>query len=260
MAKRLPAIDVISSPVTALPFNQQVNQIVAWAKERTSKFVCVANVHMLMEAYWREDLGIVLRQADIVTPDGMPLVWMMRLLGATTQDRVAGLDILSGTAKACSESDVSLFFVGSEEPVLNHMRHRLMQEFPHLQIAGMQPLPFRPLTPLEDKALIEQINGSSAGIVFVSLGCPKQEYWMAQHQGKVSAVMIGLGGAFPVYAGFHKRAPRFIRELGLEWFYRLVQEPKRLWRRYGSTIPPFVWLAMKQLWAHHRSPSQELPG
>ncbi|MFE4107080.1 WecB/TagA/CpsF family glycosyltransferase [Almyronema epifaneia] len=259
MAKCLPAIDVISSPVTALPFGQQINQIVAWAKERKSKFVCVANVHMLMEAYWREDLGSVLRQADIVTPDGMPLVWMMRLLGATTQDRVAGLDILFATAKACSETNVSLFFVGSEQPVLSRMRQRLMQEFPQLQIAGMQPLPFRPLTPLEDKVLVEQINNSGAGIVYVSLGCPKQEYWMAQHQGKVSAVMIGLGGAFPVYAGIQKRAPRFIRELGLEWFYRLVQEPKRLWRRYGSTIPPFVWLAMKQLWAHRCSQSQELP-
>ena len=90
-------------------------------------------------------------------------------------------------------------------------------------------------------------NASGAGIVFVCLGCPKQERWMAAHQGKINAVMIGLGGAFPVYAGIHKRAPKVLRDSGLEWAYRLVQEPKRLWNRYASTIPPFTYLAVKQL-------------
>ncbi|MCA1994329.1 MAG: WecB/TagA/CpsF family glycosyltransferase, partial [Coleofasciculus sp. S288] len=110
-------------------------------------------------------------------------------------------------------------------------------------------LPFRPLTQEEDEALIQKINESGAGLVFVSLGCPKQEYWMAQHKDKIQAVMLGVGGVFPVYAGIHKNAPRRVKEFGLEWLYRLVQEPRRLWGRYSKTIPPFIWLALKQLLA-----------
>jgi len=253
MADYIPKIEVIGSPVTALTFTQQIQQIISWAKVRSSRCVCVANVHMLMEAYWQNDLKDILKQADIVSPDGIPLVWMMRFMGAPRQDRVAGFDILEAIANHCSNTDVSLFFLGSEQYVLDRMRKRLQRDFPNVTIAGMQPLPFRPLTQAEDSELIEQINDSGAGIVFVSLGCPKQEYWIGQHRGKITAVMVGLGGAFSVYAGIHKRAPRFLRELGLEWFYRLIQEPKRLWKRYSATIPPFVWLAMKQLWGYRRA-------
>nr|WP_277881987.1 MULTISPECIES: WecB/TagA/CpsF family glycosyltransferase [Cyanophyceae] len=202
---------------------------------------------MVTEAYLNQDFSKVLKSADLVTPDGMPLVWMMKLLGVRDQDRVAGLDILLALCKAAPSTDVGLFFVGSETPILDQMRAKLNQEFPDLQIAGMEPLPFRPLTPAEDEALIQKINASGAGVVLVSLGCPKQERWMAEHKDKIHAVMIGLGGAFPVYAGICKRAPRWVREMGLEWFYRLIQEPRRLWKRYSTTIPLFLWLATKQL-------------
>ena len=194
----------------------------------------------------------MLKSADLVTPDGMPLVWMMHLLGARTQDRVAGLDILSALCQAASYRDSSIFFVGSTSETLNRMRVRLEYDFPKLQIAGMEPLPFRPLTPIEDDALITKINQSRAGLVMVSLGCLKQERWMAQHKGKIQAVMIGLGGAFPVYAGIQKRAPLIVRRLGFEWLYRLIQEPRRLWGRYRKTIPLFIWLAVKQLLRRQR--------
>ena len=242
-----PKINVIDSPLTALSFNEQIELMLRWAKQRLSKVVCVANVHMLVEAYWRPDFGLVLKNADLVTPDGMPLVWMMKLLGARTQDRVAGLDILFALCQAASYRDSSIFFVGSTPETLNRMRVRLEHDFPNLQIAGMEPLPFRPLTPAEDEALITKVNQSGAGLVMVSLGCPKQERWMAQHKGRIQAVMIGLGGAFPVYAGIQRRAPLIIRRLGFEWLYRLIQEPQRLWGRYRKTIPPFIWLALKQL-------------
>ncbi|NET39375.1 MAG: WecB/TagA/CpsF family glycosyltransferase [Cyanothece sp. SIO1E1] len=243
----LPKVNVVGSPVTALSREDQIKVISSWAKERLSRFVCVANVHMLMEAYWHHDLGNVLERADLVTPDGMPLVWMMRLMGARHQDRVAGMDILLGLCETASSEGTSVFFVGSRPEILERMRVRLKAEFPDLQIAEMKPLPFRPLTQLEDAALVKQINESGAGLVLVSLGCPKQEHWMAQHEGQIQAVMVGIGGVFPVYAGIHKRAPQWIRELGFEWLYRLVQEPQRLWGRYRSTIPPFIWLALKQL-------------
>lgn len=240
-------IDIIGSPVTALPFESQISLIFEWAMSKASKFVCVANTHMLIEAYKHPEFSSVLKNADIVTPDGMPLVWMLRLMGARTQNRAAGMDILLSVCKLAPLRDISVFFLGSETKILEQMRKKLESEFPTLRIAGMEPLPFRPLTRAEDEAIIAKINDSKAAIVLVALGCPKQEYWMYQHKDKIQAVMIGLGGAFPVYAGIQKRAPCWVRNLGSEWLYRLIQEPLRLWQRYISTIPIFVWLALKQL-------------
>lgn len=238
---------VIGFPVAALPFNQQIRLLLQWAKARTSKVVCVANVHMLVEGYQNSAFANVLRQADLLTPDGMPLVWMLKLSGVSRQDRVAGLDILNAICTAAPTQEVSIFFLGSQQSILERMEVRLKQEFPNLKIAGMESLPFRPLTEAENKAIVQRLNESGAGIVFVSLGCPKQETWMVQNKGKVQAVMIGLGGAFPVYAGLQKRAPQLVRSAGLEWLYRLLQEPRRLWQRYWDTIPLFIWLATKQL-------------
>ncbi|MGI2905523.1 WecB/TagA/CpsF family glycosyltransferase [Tolypothrix sp. VBCCA 56010] len=243
----LPKQRVLDFPITALRFEDQIQTILRWAIARESKTVCVANVHMLMEAHWNPEFASVLNNADIITPDGMPLVWMMRLLGVRYQDRVAGMDIFLALCKLAQTQNVSVFFAGSQPDILSLMQKRLEQEFPKLKIAGMEPLPFRPLTETEDKALIKMINNSGAGLVFVSLGCPKQEKWMAQHQDKIKAVMIGVGGVFPVYAGIHKRAPRLVRDLGFEWLYRWLQEPRRLWNRYTQTIPAFMWLALKQL-------------
>lgn len=239
--------DIIGSPVTALPFSEQIALMLNWARERSSKAVCIANVHMLIEAYQQPDFATILRKADLVTPDGMPLVWMLKMLGAAHQDRVAGLDVLKAVCTRAPELNVSVFFLGSQQAVLDKMKERLEREFPTLAIAGMEPLPFRPMTQEEDEALIRKINESGAGIVFVALGCPKQEAWIAQHKGQINSVMIGLGGAFPVYAGIHKRAPLVVRSLGFEWLYRLLQEPRRLWGRYRRTIPVFIWLASKQL-------------
>lgn len=245
--RSLPIQSVTGFPVTALTLNEQIGTILKWASKRRSKAVCVANVHMLMEAHTNPKFAGILREADLVTPDGMPLVWLMQLLGNRLQDRVAGMDILLSLCQGCRAQGTSLFFLGSDPETLEKMRQRLNHEFPGLEIAGMLPLPFRPLTPEEDEAVVEQINQSGAGIVLVSLGCPKQETWINQHRGQVHAVMLGLGAVFPVYAGIHKHAPIWVRRSGLEWLYRLVQEPRRLWKRYLTTIPPFVYLAAKQL-------------
>jgi N-acetylglucosaminyldiphosphoundecaprenol N-acetyl-beta-D-mannosaminyltransferase len=243
----LPTQRVLDFPITALKFDDQIQTILRWAIARESKTVCVANVHMLMEAHWNPEFASVLKNADIVTPDGMPLVWMMKLLGARYQDRVAGMDLFLALCKLAQARNVSVFFAGSQPDILTRMQKRLEQEFPKLKIAGMEPLPFRPLTETEDKALIKMINNSGAGLVLVSLGCPKQENWIAERKDKIQSVMIGLGGVFPVYAGIKKWAPRIVRDFGLEWLYRWLQEPRRLWRRYATTIPPFVLLASKQL-------------
>jgi len=243
----IPYINVLGSPVTALRFNEQIATMLKWAVNRESKVVCVANVHMVMEAYWCPELSSVLKNASLVTPDGMPLVWMLRLMGARQQNRVAGMDIILSLCRLAPLQNIKVFFLGSQQTILEIVKKKLEQEFPTLDIVGMEPLPFRPLTLAEDDAIIQKINRSGAAIVLISLGCPKQEHWMNQHHNKIQAVMIGVGGAFPVFAGIHKWAPLWVRNSGLEWFYRLIQEPRRLWSRYLKTIPPFIWLALKQL-------------
>lgn len=242
----VPKQNVVGFPVTALSFDRQIDLMLKWANKRSSRSVCVANVHMLMEAYSNSEFASVLLGADLVTPDGMPLVWLMNLLGCR-QDRVAGMDILLSLCEKLSSRNTSIFFLGSKPEILENMRQRLNREFPDLKIAGMESLPFRPLSPKEDEAIVQKINQSGAGIVLVSLGCPKQEMWINQHRGRVKAVMVGLGAVFPLYAGVHKRAPFWLRHAGFEWLYRLVQEPRRLWKRYLTTIPPFIYLAFKQL-------------
>lgn len=246
-----PIINVVGSPITALPFAEQIKAILEWASRRVSKVVCVANVHMLMEAYWNPEFSSVLKNADLVTPDGMPLVWMMKLMGASEQNRIAGMEILISLCQLAPQRNISMFFLGSEETILEKMRKKLEREFPDMKIVGMEPLPFRPLTSAENEAVIAKIHESGAGLVLVSLGCPKQEYWMQENQGKVQAVMIGLGAVFPMLAGINKRAPRWMQNLGLEWFYRLNQEPRRLWKRYLQTNPAFIALALKQLLTHY---------
>ncbi|MCU0536920.1 MAG: WecB/TagA/CpsF family glycosyltransferase [Hydrococcus sp. Prado102] len=248
---------VLNSPITSLRFDEQIFLILKWARARESRFVCLANVHMLMEAYWHQELASVLEAADLVAPDGMPLVWMLRQMGMPGQDRVAGMDVFLRLCQLSPQCNVSMFFVGSQKEILERMRERLQQEFPNLQIAGMEPLPFRPLTPDEDNELIEKINASGAGLVFVCLGCPKQEYWMMQHRHKIRAVAIGIGAVFALYAGLHKRAPSFVRDSGMEWLYRLLQEPHRLWYRYSQTIPPFIWLSSQQLLSQFQGQSSK---
>jgi N-acetylglucosaminyldiphosphoundecaprenol N-acetyl-beta-D-mannosaminyltransferase len=238
---------ILGFPVTSLRLEEQISLILTWAKKHKSKVVYLANTHMLMEAYWNEHFAKILQKADLVSPDGMPLVWMLRLMGIRNQNRVAGMDVFLNLCRLASISGVSVFFVGSEPETLNSIKKKLKQDFPLLSIAGMESLPFRPLTTEENRTLVAKINSSNAGLVFVCLGCPKQEHWMAQQKDLINGVMIGVGAVFAVYAGLQKRAPRLIRELGLEWLYRLGQEPFRLWSRYSKTIPPFLYLALKQL-------------
>ncbi|MBE9166074.1 WecB/TagA/CpsF family glycosyltransferase [Pleurocapsales cyanobacterium LEGE 06147] len=246
----IPTTWVLKSPITSLCLEEQIFLMLKWARIRESRSVCLANVHMIMEAYWNQSFARVLESADLVSPDGMPLVWMLRKLGIYNQNRVAGMDVFLNLCELAQQSQISVFFVGSHNAILQKIKKRLEQEFPVLKVAGMEALPFRTLADViktEDEELIQKINQSGAGLLFVCLGCPKQEFWISRHQGKIKAVMIGLGAVFPTYAGIYRRAPQYIRELGLEWLYRLFQEPSRLWNRYSQTIPPFVYLALKQI-------------
>lgn len=243
----LPTQSVIGFPISALSFKEHTHVIVQWAQARLSKVVCVSNVHMLMEGHWHSSFAQVLLSADLLTPDGMPLVWMTSLMRRRPQDRVAGMELMQALCQQAQAAGVSLFLLGATPEILSKIQQQLSCDFPDLKVAGMMSPPFRPLSDEENKAIADKINESQAGLTFVSLGCPKQELWMHANRDRICAVMVGLGGAFSVYAGVKQWAPEWIRNLGLEWLYRLMQEPGRLWKRYAVTIPPFLWLAFKQV-------------
>lgn len=240
----LPTKNILKSSLTVLEFNEQIDLIFKWAKNNQSRIVCLANVHMLMEAYWSKEFNKILNTADLVCTDGMPLVWLLKFSGFLNQQRVAGMDLFLKICEIASQSQTSIYFLGSEYSVLQKIRKRLNLQFPTLQIAGIESLPFSKQIEIDSEDLVARINESKAGIVFVCLGCPKQEYWMAAYRSKIQAVMIGVGAVFAIYAGIRSWAPLWVRQWGFEWLYRLIQEPNRLALRYAKTIPPFIGLAL----------------
>lgn len=259
----IPTKKVLDIPVTCLPFEEQIMLILRWARVRASKVVCLANVHMLMEANRKPSFAKVLNKADLVTPDGKPLVLMLRRLGIKHQNQVAGMDVFLNLCDLAEQAGISVYFLGSTEGILQDMKQRLNREYPLLRIAGMKSIPFVSIEDIvahRDRDLITEINQSGAGIVFTCLGCPKQEIWMSEHQGLIDGVMVGVGAVFSMYAGINPRAPHWIQQVYLEWLYRFLQEPRRLWRRYGSTIPPFLFLATKQLMSRYEDRLKKLQG
>lgn len=226
-----------------------VHNIVAMARQKISAVVCVANVHMFIEAYQDKELEKMINHADIVTPDGKPLTWGLRLLLGIKQDRVAGMNLLPDLLQQLMEQQMPVYFYGSTAKLLQATENYLTNTYPGLKIAGMYSPPFRKLTPEEENQVIADINSSGANAVFVILGCPKQEKWMASMKGKVHAVMIGIGGALPVMVGLQKRAPAWMQNAGLEWLFRLIQEPGRLFKRYAITNSLFIYLVFKEYMA-----------
>jgi len=237
----VPSLPVIGIDVSALSFDEHVERIVGLARSSSpGGFVCVANVHMLVEARRRPEFREILEAADLVTPDGMPLVWLMRRGGNPAQERVAGMDLLPAICDRAAVEGAPVFFLGATQEVLDRMRQRLQREVPQLKIVGMLAPPFRPLSSVENRALVDAINRSGAGILLVALGCPKQEEWMYRNRDQIQPVMVGLGAAFGVYAGLQRRAPGAMQRSGLEWLFRLSQEPGRLWKRYLVTNLRFL--------------------
>lgn len=238
---------VVSLDLSTGPYRGFVEKITELARVRSSSYVCVANVHMTIEAWQNPDFAAVVNGADIATPDGMPLAKSLKLLYGIDQERVAGMDLMPDLIAEAGKRGLSLFFYGSTDAVLQAITDRVRREHPTLKIAGSDSPPFRELSEKEEGEIVEKINNSGANIVMVALGCPKQEMWMARHKGKINAVMVGVGGAFPVYAGMQARAPEWMQRCALEWLYRLWQEPRRLFRRYFVTNSLFLVLMTIEL-------------
>ncbi|MEW6447676.1 MAG: WecB/TagA/CpsF family glycosyltransferase [Bacillota bacterium] len=238
---------VLGVRVDATSFADAVSRIGGWANGFESRYVVVANVHVAMMAHDDPAYREIVNNADLVTPDGMPLVWALRVLGFKQQERVHGARLVLDLCNWAAANEAPVFFYGSTPETLAALRRNLLARFPNLRIAGMYSPPFRPLSPAEDEADVKRINASGAHIVFVGLGAPKQERWMAAHRGRVNAVMLGVGAAFDILAGRIKQAPAWMQRSGLEWLYRLLKEPRRLWWRYLYYNPRYLALLSLQL-------------
>lgn len=226
-----------------------------WARERSSRYVCVATVNNVMEAHDSADFQRVMNQADLVTPDGMPLVWGLRLLGLSDAERVYGPDLTPAVLSMAVANGLPVGFYGGSPATLERLRSEMAMRFPQLRIAYCFSPPYRPLMPEEDRDIVRQINCSGAKILFIGLNSPKQDYWMAAHRGRVQAVMIGVGAAFDFLAGTKRQAPRWMMRIGMEWVFRLLMEPRRLWKRYLKHNPRFVLLFVLQLLGLREFPS-----
>ncbi len=238
---------VLGAPIDVIDAAQARARIAAWAERGQSRVVCLCNVHSVVTARSEPAFHAAIEQADLAAPDGAPVAWMLRRLGASDQVRVSGPDLMADYFTEAADRGESVFLYGSTERTLQALQTLLPQRYRGLRIAGAISPPFRPLTPEEDAAHTQAINASGASTVWVSLGCPKQELWMAAHRGRVQAVMLGVGAAFDFHAGTVARAPAWMRAHGLEWLHRLASEPRRLGRRYLVTNTLFVWGALRQL-------------
>lgn len=241
---------IISLTISIGSYQSFLKRIIKLVLKRQSSYICVANVHMTIEAYWDKEFATSVNNADLVTPDGMPIVMALRLLYGLKQERVAGMDLLPDLLKEAEERNLSVFFYGGTQEMLDKTKRFIQEHYPSLEKHNYLSPPFRPLTNEEEESVIKQINDTGANIVFVALGCPKQEKWMASMKGRINSCMIGIGGALPVMIGEQKRAPYWMQKASLEWFYRLIQEPRRLFKRYLVTNTLFIFLIIKQLFTN----------
>jgi len=215
--------------------------------QKNGGYVCFSTVHMVMESYDNPGFGAKVNAADLIVTDGMPLVWMQKLQGAKTASRVRANDLMISLCEYAEKNNLSVGFYGGRQEVIDAITKRAAKEMPKLQIAYAFSPPFWSLTDEEAALIVKEINEKSPDILFIGLGCPKQENWMWAHKDKLKAVMLGVGASFDFYAGNVKESPEWMGKLGLEWLFRLTQEPKRLWKRYLILNPRFIWLATLQL-------------
>jgi N-acetylglucosaminyldiphosphoundecaprenol N-acetyl-beta-D-mannosaminyltransferase len=237
---------VLGTQIDALSWDAARDRLLGWAHAHESRYVTICNVHVVVNASQDAAYRAIINGSDMATPDGAPVAWMLRRQGFVGQPRISGPDLMWALCERCASENLPVYFYGSTEATLALLETRLRAAFPDLPMTMESP-PFRILTAEEDAVAVDRINDSGAGFVFVGLGCPKQERWMAEHRGTVNAVMIGVGAAFDFHAGTVKRAPAWMRDNGLEWLHRLASEPGRLWKRYLVTNTLFIIGAARQL-------------
>jgi N-acetylglucosaminyldiphosphoundecaprenol N-acetyl-beta-D-mannosaminyltransferase len=233
--------DVLGVGISAISLDGAATEITRWLDAGERHYVCVTNVHTVMECQHDQGLMKIHNESGLTTPDGMPIVWCGKRAGAEGITRVYGPDLMLELSGRLAGTAHSAFLYGTTDQTLTLLRANLVSDYPGLRIAGSYAPPFRPLTDVEDADVVDRINLSGADLVWVGLGAPKQERWMAEHADRLSAtVLIGVGAAFDFHAGTIRQAPLWMQRSGLEWVFRLCREPRRLWKRYARTNPAFV--------------------
>ncbi len=227
-----PRVSVFGLSVDTIPLRAAARQALAWAAGHESRVICAANAHMVVEARRQPALQDAVQAADLATADGWPVAWVMRRFGKVPQRRASGPDLTRLLFAGAAHLNLPVGFYGATTETLAALQAAAIHRHPRLRIVFTHAPPFRPLTAEETAADAARINQSGARLLFIGLGCPKQELWMAANRGKIQAVMLGVGAAFDFIAGQKTRAPRWMRAAGLEWLHRLLSEPGRLWRRY----------------------------
>jgi N-acetylglucosaminyldiphosphoundecaprenol N-acetyl-beta-D-mannosaminyltransferase len=238
---------ILGMRVHVTSYADVVLRVASWARARESRYVCEAPVHMVMESHDSSEYRDVINNADLVTPGGMPIVWMMRILGIHGQPRVYGPAMTLKLCEYAALHGLKVGFYGGTEKSLALLLSELTRKYSELNIVYSCSPPFRKLTSEEDTKVRREIESSGVQILFVGLGCPKQERWMAEHRPGVRAVMLGVGAAFDFISGEKPQAPLWMQSMGMEWLFRLCTEPRRLWFRYFWHNPRFVALALVQL-------------
>jgi N-acetylglucosaminyldiphosphoundecaprenol N-acetyl-beta-D-mannosaminyltransferase len=241
-------LNVLGVGVSAINMHSATATIDDWIARREQRYICVTGVHGIMESHHDPAIRNIHNSAGLVTPDGMPLVWLLKAAGFRHATRVYGPDLMLAVFEAGMAKRYRHFLYGSTPATLERLSSSLRDRFPECEIVGSISPPFRPVTEAEMSSTIDMINRSQADIVWVGLSTPKQERWMADHRRLLaSPVLIGVGAAFDFHAGMVRQAPRLIQRAGLEWLFRMAMEPRRLWRRYLTNNPKFVFHIAAQL-------------
>ena len=237
-----PRIDVLHVPVTATTRDRALDRVESWITGGDATYVTFTGVHGVMESQKDPEVLRDHQGAGMVAPDGMPMVWAARMAGVRDVTRVDGPDFFLAMCERAAVHGYPSFFYGGRDGVADQLAAAMVERFPGLQVVGTWCPPFRPLTEPEIHDVARMINESGAALVWVGLSTPKQERWMAEFRPLLDApVLLGVGAAFDIHSGNIRQAPALVRGSGLEWLYRLMMEPRRLWRRYLTNNPRFVW-------------------
>jgi N-acetylglucosaminyldiphosphoundecaprenol N-acetyl-beta-D-mannosaminyltransferase len=245
--------DVIGLQIDAVDFDDALGRVAELARAGGGSYVCFANVHMTIEACDDAEFANLINQADLVLPDGKPIAVLQRLKGFRRTEQIRAPSFVPRLLRLAERENLRVGFYGGKPEVLEILIAKVRREFPRLAIVYAVSPPFRNMTEAEEEETLTAINRAETQILFVGLGCPKQERWMRRQSGKISAVMLGVGAAFDFYAGTVRESPVFLQKIGLEWLFRLAQEPRRLWKRYFYTNPRFLCLAARQIFTRKQS-------
>lgn len=234
--------------VNAIDYETAVTKIIEAAKAKQPMSVSALAVHGVMTGVQEPTHRYRLNHFDLICPDGQPVRWAMNLMYKTQlKDRVYGPNLTLFLCERAAAEGLPIYLYGSRIEVLDAFSRRLRDRYPNLIIAGSQPSRFRKVSPEEKQEIAQEIRDSGAAITFVGLGCPRQEVWAYEYREELSMPLLAVGAAFDFHAGLLPQAPKKLQDSGLEWFYRLVQEPKRLWKRYLFLNPYYVWLISLQI-------------